>query len=161
MTLTYGGDINGDGSALNDLLYVPTVAEVSQMNFSAGGMTEAFNDYIEQDDYLSERRGSYAERYGALAPWRGRWDVRILQDIEIFKGNTLQLTLDVLNVGNLISSSWGLVEQPRNLQPIGVEVNQTTLEPTFTFDPSLTDTFTVNTNLLSRWQAQFGIRYIF
>jgi hypothetical protein len=157
---TYGGDINGDGSSLNDLLYVPTQAEIGQMQFSGAGQAEAFNDYIEQDDYLSDRRGQYVERYGALAPWRGRWDVRILQDINIGE-NTLQLSLDVLNVGNLISSKWGLVEQPRNLQPVGVTVDPNTFVPTYTFDPSLQETFTVNADLLSRWQAQFGVRYIF
>lgn len=158
---TYGGDINGDGSGVNDLLYVPTQSEISSMQFSGAGQGAAFNSYIAQDDYLSERRGQYVERYGALAPWRGRWDVKILQDIKVSKDNVLQLSLDILNVGNLISSDWGLVEQPRNLQPVGVSVDPGTLTPTYTFDPSLTDTFTVSSNLLSRWQAQFGIRYIF
>ena len=158
---TYGGDINGDGSNLNDLLYVPTLSEIGQMQFSSPDQAEAFNDYIEQDDYLNGRRGQYVERYGALAPWRGRWDVRILQDINIAGDNILQLSLDILNVGNLISSDWGLVQQPRNLQPIGVSVDPETLVPTYTFNPNLTDTFSVNTDLLSRWQAQFGVRYIF
>ncbi len=158
---TYGGDINGDGSNLNDLLYIPTEAEIGQMQFSGAGQADAFNAYIAQDDYLNDRRGNYAERYGALAPWRGRLDVKILQDIKVSNTNTLQLSLDILNFGNLISSDWGLVEQPRNLQPIGVSVDPTTFVPTFTFDPNLTETFTVNSSLLSRWQAQFGVRYSF
>lgn len=158
---TYGGDLNGDGSNLNDLLYVPTTAEIGQMQFSGPGQAEAFNAYIAQDDYLSGRRGQYVERYGALAPWRGRWDMKILQDIKVTGTNTLQLSLDILNVGNLISSDWGLVEQPRNLQPVGVTVDPGTLTPTYTFDPNLTETFTVNSDLLSRWQAQIGVRYIF
>lgn len=158
---TYGGDLNGDGSGVNDLLYVPTQSEINSMQFSGAGQGAAFNSYIAQDDYLSGRRGQYVERYGALAPWRGRWDVKILQDFKVSKDNVLQLSLDILNIGNLISSDWGLVEQPRNLQPIGVSVDPGTLTPTYTFDPNLTDTFTVSSNLLSRWQAQFGIRYIF
>ena len=158
---TYGGDINGDGSNLNDLLYIPTQTEIGIMQFSGAGQAAAFNDYIEQDDYLSGIRGSYVDRYGALAPWRGRWDVKFLQDIKIVKNNTLQLSLDILNIGNLISSDWGLVNQPRNLQPVGVSVDQDTFLPTYTFDSNLTETFSVNSNLLSRWQAQFGIRYSF
>ena len=39
---TYGGDINGDGSVLNDLLYVPTADELQQMQFSGAGQAEAF-----------------------------------------------------------------------------------------------------------------------
>ena len=103
---TYGGDINGDGSGLNDLLYVPTANEISQMQFSGAGQGEAFNAFIAQDDYLSSRRGQYAERYGALAPWRSRWDMKLLQDYNFKvsgeKTNTIQLSLDVLNIGNLI-----------------------------------------------------------
>ncbi|MFC4219935.1 TonB-dependent receptor [Flagellimonas marina] len=156
----YGGDINGDGSSINDLLYIPTAAEVNQMTFSGAGQAEAFEAFIQQDDYLSENRGQYAERYGALAPWRGRWDLKILQDIKLAPKNTLQLSLDVLNVGNLISSDWGVIEIPTNQQVLGVTVDENN-NPTYTFDTNLTETFSSDTSLLSRWQAQFGVRYIF
>ncbi|MEW2922355.1 carboxypeptidase regulatory-like domain-containing protein [Muricauda sp. ANG21] len=156
----YGGDINGDGSSINDLLYIPTAAEVNQMTFSGAGQAEAFEAFIQQDDYLSENRGQYAERYGALAPWRGRWDLKILQDIKLAPKNTLQLSLDVLNVGNLISSDWGVIEIPTNQQVLGVTVDENS-NPTYTFDTNLTETFSSDTSLLSRWQAQFGVRYIF
>ena len=162
---TYGGDINGDGSNLNDLLYVPTAAEVNSMQFSGTGQAEAFNAYIGQDDYLSGIRGQYTERYGALAPWRGRWDMKFMQDMNFKVGgdavNTLQFSIDILNVGNLINSDWGLVQQPNNVQPIGVTVDPDTSVPTYTFNPDQTETFGYDSSLLSRWQAQFGLRYIF
>ncbi len=161
---TYGGDLNGDGSNLNDLLYIPTASEVNSMQFSGPGQAEAFESYIQQDDYLSENRGRYAERYGALAPWRGRWDIKLLQDFNFKvaedKTNTIQLSLDILNVSNLISSDWGLTQQPNNIQPIGVTVD-TNNDPTYTFNPDLTETFGYDSSLLNRWQAQFGVRYIF
>lgn len=156
----YGGDINGDGSSINDLLYIPTTSEVNQMNFTGADQAAAFEAFIQQDDYLSDNRGSYAERYGALAPWRGRWDLKILQDILVAPKNTIQLSLDVLNVGNLISSNWGVVEIPTNQQVLGVTVDDNNV-PTYTFDTNLTETFSSDTSLLSRWQAQFGVRYIF
>ncbi|AKA33719.1 TonB-dependent receptor [Flagellimonas lutaonensis] len=155
----YGGDINNDGSSINDLIYIPTTSELTQMNFSGAGQAEAFEAFIQQDDYLSENRGSYAERYGALAPWRGRWDVKVLQDIKINEKNRLQLSLDVLNIGNLINSEWGVVEQPAFNQILGVTVDDNN-NPTYTFDPNLTSTFTANTSALSRWRAQLGVRYI-
>ena len=161
---TYGGDINGDGSGLNDLIYVPTTAEIGQMNFSGAGQAQAFDDYIAQDEYLSGRRGQYAERYGALAPWRGRVDLKFLQDYNFNVGgdktNTIQFSIDVLNVGNLLSSDWGLIQQPNNVQPIGVSVDGTGT-PTYTFNTNQTETFGYDSSLLSRWQAQFGLRYIF
>ncbi|MBT8255327.1 MAG: TonB-dependent receptor, partial [Bacteroidia bacterium] len=162
---TYGGDINGDGSNLNDLLYIPTESEIGQMMFSGPGQAAAFNAYIAQDDYLSERRGEYAERYRAFAPWRTRWDKKLLQDYNIDLGNgkthTIQFSLDLLNIGNFISSEWGLIQQPNNVQPIGVVVDPMTNVPTYTFDPNLVDTFGYDASLASRWQMQFGLRYIF
>ena len=162
---TYGGDINGDGSNLNDLLYIPTSAEINQMEFSGAGQGAAFDAYISQDDYLSERRGEYAERYGALSPWRSRWDLKILQDYNIKindkKTNTIQISMDMLNVGNLISSDWGLIQQPNNVQPIGVSLDAATSMPTYTFNPDLKETFGYDSSLASRWQVQFGLRYIF
>ena len=162
---TYGGDINGDGSNLNDLLYIPTSSEIGEMQFSEPGQGAAFDAYIAQDDYLNGRRGQYAERYGAISPWRGRLDLKILQDYNIKinenRTNTLQFSLDILNVGNMINSDWGVMQQPNNVQPIGVNVDPGTSSPTYTFNPDLKETFGYDTSLASRWQAQFGLRYIF
>ena len=162
---TYGGDINGDGSSLNDLIYIPTSSEIGEMQFAEAGQAEALNAYIAQDDYLSDRRGEYAERYGATAPWRGRFDFKLLQDFNFKvsenRTNTLQFSMDVLNLGNLISSDWGLIQQPNNVQPIGVTVDPVTSEPTYSFNPELTETFGYDASLASRWQIQFGLRYIF
>jgi len=161
---TYGGDINGDGSNLNDLIYVPTSSEITQMQFSGAGQGAALDAYIAQDAYLNGRRGQYAERYGAIAPWRGRWDLKFLQDYNIKvsenKTNTIQFSIDVLNVGNLINSDWGVIQQPNNVQPIGVSVDGTGT-PTYSFDPNQTKTFGYDSSLASRWQAQVGLRYIF
>ncbi|RIA10070.1 carboxypeptidase family protein [Flavobacteriaceae bacterium MAR_2010_72] len=161
---TYGGDINGDGSGINDLIYIPTSGEISQMTFSGAGQGAAFEAYIQQDDYLSGRRGQYAERYGALAPWRSRWDLKFLQDynfkVSEDKTNTIQFSIDILNVGNLLSSEWGLIQQPNNVQPIGVTVDGSG-NPTYTFNPDQTETFGYDSSLASRWQMQFGLRYIF
>lgn len=73
---TYAGNINNDSSFQNnDLIYIPTESELNSMTFSGPGQAALYNDFIKQDDYLSEHRGSYAERYGALSPWRSKWDV--------------------------------------------------------------------------------------
>ena len=88
----YGGDINNDGTASNDLLYVPTDAEIDDMTFtpltdvlgniqSPAAQQAAFKQFIAQDDYLSERRGQYTEKYGAEKPWYSQLDLRILQDL--------------------------------------------------------------------------------
>jgi hypothetical protein len=163
---TYAGNINGDSSFQNnDLLYIPESSEVLQMQFEGPGQAEAFETYILQDDYLSENRGQYMDRYGALAPWRGKWDVKILQDFNIQiseeKVNTIQLSVDILNFGNLINSDWGVVQQPNNLSPISISSIDANNVPTYKFDTNLTETFGYDSSLNSRWQAQIGLRYIF
>ncbi|WP_425237437.1 TonB-dependent receptor [Ulvibacterium sp.] len=162
---TYAGNINNDSSFQNnDLLYIPTASEVQQMQFSGPGQAEAFEAFIQQDDYLSDNRGEYFDRYGALAPWRSRWDVKILQDYNFNvtddKVHTVQFSIDILNFGNLLNSDWGVVQQPNNLNPLSVSVDANNV-PTYTFNPALTDTFGFDSSLLSRWQVQFGLRYIF
>ncbi|WP_034921303.1 carboxypeptidase regulatory-like domain-containing protein [Gillisia sp. CAL575] len=165
---TYSGDINNDGSVLNDLIYIPTESDLSGYNFTGTDAEQeaqrlAFESYIQQDDYLRDRRGDYAEKYAVLSPWRGRWDVKFLQDYDfrVANGtNTIQLSLDVLNLGNLINSDWGVIELPVNDQPLGVSVDDTNT-PVYSFDPSQKNTFTNDFSLDSRWQMQVGLRYIF
>lgn len=165
---TYSGDINNDGSGLNDLMYIPTVGELSQMDFiptpdaTADQQRDAFNNYIEQDKYLSAHRGEIAEKYGAINPWYSRWDMRIIQEFGLSNGNKIQLSLDILNVGNLISSDWGVREIATTTglaQPIFVSVSNSV--PSYIFDTAQTASIYNDFSLNSRWQAQVGLRYIF
>ena len=158
---TYGGDINNDGSGINDLIYIPTASELGSMNFPNVGDAAAFEEFIQQDDYLSEHRGEYFKRYGALAPWRGKWDLKVMQELKLNNGHRIEFSANVLNVGNMINSDWGLVQLPANQQPLGVSVDPVSLEPTYTFNSDSDKTFVYDSSLISRWQAQFGLRYSF
>jgi hypothetical protein len=171
----YGGDINNDGTSSNDLLYVPTDAEIDLMPFTtlidingvsqnAGAQRAALKQFIAQDEYLSELRGQHTEKYGGETPWNTQVDLRILQDLIISKKHrhTLQGSVDVINLGNLISSKWGVVEYATTsgyFQPLSVTYNNNS--PTYQFDPSLKKTFTESPDLQSRWQVQVGLRFIF
>ena len=172
----YGGDINNDGTATNDLLYVPTDAEINNMQFAtltdvngnvqnAAAQRQAFRNFIANDKYLSKRRGQYTEKYAGENPWLSQVDFRILQDF-IFspkkKPTTLQLSIDFVNLGNLLNSNWGVVKYATTsgyFQPLSVSYNSNA--PVYQFDPSLTSTFTASPDLPSRWQMQVGLRYIF
>ncbi len=163
---TYSGDINGDGSGLNDLMFVPTDAQVDQMAFAgdAASQRSALKAYIAQDKYLSGLRGQMTEKYGALSPWYSHWDVRIAQDLYLKNKNTVQLTLDILNVGNLISNKWGVRQfatQTGLAQPLAVASVDAAGKPTYQFDASQKTTFYNDFSLLSRWNAQIGLRYSF
>jgi hypothetical protein len=67
----------------------------------------------------------------------------------------------VLNIGNLINSDWGVRQLPINSQPVGVTVPIGTNTPIYSFDNAQQTTFVDDFSLLSRWQIQFGLRYIF
>ncbi|MBI3717015.1 MAG: TonB-dependent receptor [Sphingobacteriales bacterium] len=178
----YGGDINNDGTASNDLLYVPTDGEIDNMTFapltdvngntqSAAAQKAAYKAFIAQDKYLSGRRGKHTEKYAGENPWFNQVDMRILQDFNFKNGSkkqTIQLSLDFVNIGNLISSKWGVYKYATTsgyYQPISVSTfdgaGKFTNNPIYQFDPSTKSTFTSSPDIISRWQLQFGVRYIF
>ncbi len=163
---TYSGDLNGDGSALNDLMYIPTDNEIDQMEFAgdAARQRTALKSFIAQDDYLSGNRGAFAEKYAALSPWFSRLDMRILQDFVIAGDQKVQFSIDLLNFGNLVNPNWGVrqfASQTGLYQPISVGVDPTTNTPVYSFDPNTTTTFFNDFSLASRWQLQLGLRYSF
>jgi hypothetical protein len=172
----YGGDINNDGTGTNDLLYVPTDAEINNMQFAtltdvngniqnAAAQRQAFRNFITNDKYLSKHRGQFTEKYAGENPWLSQLDLRILQDLIIpskKKPSTIQLSIDFVNLGNLLNSNWGVVKYATTsgyFQPLSVNYNNNS--PVYQFDPSLTSTFSASPDLPSRWQMQLGLRYIF
>ena len=112
----YNGDMNGDGNP-NDLMYIPRTKDelkfVDKNGFTAAEQADAFWRFVEQDKYLSAHKGEYAEAYGAALPWVHRFDLKVTQDFRLRAGkaiHTLQLSFDILNVGNLLKSSWGVTQ---------------------------------------------------
>jgi hypothetical protein len=185
---TYSGDMNGDGQTANDLMYIPRGEGEIQLKdlavsydvsktftYTAAQQWADLDKYISQDAYLNSRRGQYAERNGAELPWQANFDFKIIQDFYIKVGgkkNTLQFTLDVFNAGNYVSSQWGLAQTPLRAGLLSYTGNDaTTGKPVYQFpfryqgNPTssvpLTDSFQRSFGLTSRWQAQFGVRYIF
>jgi hypothetical protein len=181
---TYASDFTRDGTN-KSLIYIP--ANPSEIRFSpltiqtgqtkeifsSQQQSDAFFSYIEQDKYLKTRKGQYAERNGVLLPWRHQFDLKLSHDFDLdVKGqrHTIQVTGDILNLGNLIHSSWGLRKMantssiliPSNLDE--VKPNGTTI-PTFnlaTVGGKLpTETFRNDFSVHSTYLMQFGIRYLF
>jgi hypothetical protein len=169
----YSGDVNGDGAGGNDLIYIPR--DQSEIRFaplvrgtttiSPAEQWARFDAFIQQDSYLSTHRGQIAERFGLVNPWYTNLDLRIQQDVALSglgRQHGFQIGLDVMNVGNLVNSSWGVrkIADPSATSPLtlvrfdpdGVPVfNFTGPERTFVDDP----------DLLSRWRAQLGVKYFF
>jgi hypothetical protein len=182
---TYSGDMNGDnsGGGGNDLIYIPrdqTEINLTPITNTDGTVYTAeqqwadLDAYISQDDYLSERRGQYAERNGAQRPFYAQLDFRLLQDFFIdIKGdsrkrNTIQLSLDIFNFGNLLNSEWGVYQTQNRSNLINFTGYGADKKPTFQYPylnandkTPLRETYRDDILLISRWQMQIGVRYIF
>lgn len=169
----YNYDINGDGSQDNDILFVPTDAQVDQMAFKgtvaeADAQRVALKSYLAQAEGLKDIRGEYAKRNSIRTGFESHFDVRIGQEFFVTTGKVrhkLELTLDILNVSNLLNREWGLYNSPSfNYSPIGVSaVDAATGIPTFTFTAPKGDPtkFYTIADFNSRWRAQLGLRYSF
>jgi len=172
-TYLYNGDLNNDGATGNDLLYVPrNQGEIKLSPLAASGSLPALtvdqqwsdlNAFIESDPYLSKMRGQYTVRNGARMPWEHQFDLRLMQDIgTIFKGskNTLQISFDVINIGNLLNKDWGHLYSLSN--QASTLVNYVTANGgSYTFRKPTTSTAFAVSPFASRWQGQLGLRYIF
>ena len=171
----YSGDVNGDGAGGNDLMYIPrTQAEIALDPFvdrtgrtvTAQEQWTQLDAFIRQDPYLSEHRGEIAERFGAVNPWYTNLDVRVLQDLGLVRAggrnHTVQLSIDLLNVGNLLNSDWGVrkVASAAATSPLSLVRFNAAGAPVFNFSGA-TQTFIDDPDLLSRWRAQVGLRYFF
>jgi hypothetical protein len=172
----YSGDLNGDGSSHNDLIYIPRNIDEIKLVPSARptGQVDTrtpaqiwadLDEFIRNDPYLSGHRGEYARRNGARTPWNHRVDVRITQDVTKGILKNTQVTFDITNFGNLLNENWGKFYfvpnlNNQNVYPLqyrsGRGVNSV---PTFSFDP-MKNTYQTD-DLMSRWQMQMGIRVNF
>ena len=182
---TYSNDLNGDGNS-SDLMYIPAddseITFVNKVTSGAVVMTAeeqrvAFWDYVASNEYLSTHSGTYAERYGHLQPWIHRFDAKVIQDIFTNFGTdrkyTLQVSVDLLNVGNMINDSWGTytynpLASFENVRPLSVvSKGSATAAPTYNLNATSIDDFKQKTTLSksistsSTWGCLLGIRLIF
>jgi hypothetical protein len=136
------------------------------------------NNFISQDSYLSAHRGQFAQRNGVILPAFQRFDLHLAQDFFIKSGkmkNTIEVSVDIINVGNLINSNWGLYQNSFNGFNSGNTnvltykgIDPATGHATYSFpyldktnQIPVTKSFILDNSQLSRYQAQVGIRYIF
>ncbi len=182
----YPKDINHDGSS-GDLLYIPTGVNDPKLTFvdlkdkkgkllaTAADQYQAFMDFVNGNTYLRTRKGNFAERAGALEPWLNRFDLKIQQDFYHNFGTkrnyTLQLSLDVINFGNLLNPNWGTRKKAAlesswgNTLPIameekgtGVTLNGVTSVEQFRERANRWDNVL---GITSTWGMLFGARLIF
>ena len=172
------GDVNGDGRSDNDLVYIPRDAnDIILVGSSGAPLPKSHADYtalfafIETDSYLRENKGRISERSGPREPWAHQVDLRISQEIPTIAGQRLEITLDILNVLNLLNNDWGWIRNTGLNQIVNMltfRSFETAAGPNYgkpryqwaglKVTDGRADPFTAD-NFLSRWQAQVGVRY--
>jgi hypothetical protein len=173
-----GGDINGDGNNASDLMYIyksgkdVNFVDVknadNSIKYSIAAQQKAYDQFVANSAYLTRHKGQYAERSSAYTPWYHRLDMRFLQDFILQTGsvkNTLQFSVDIVNLPNLINKDWGIKQLTTVNNPLTLKAIDATGKPSFTwaeFNKQLVTTpFQQNVNTLSTWGMQLGLRYIF
>lgn len=196
ITLTYNGQSGnpfsyvytasmvGDRSRgeTNDLIYIPTAAELQAQVFlsnTTGGVTYTpdqqkalLEEYIQGDRYLRTHRGQFAERNGSRLPFTHQVDLGLKQDFNVKIGKKtyqLQLTYDIYNFTNMLNRKWGqtyfLSNDNYSLIQFAGFVSASNLTPQYRFNPQRGKPWGISTStspgLSARWISQVGARINF
>ena len=174
----FSGDMNGDGGTSNDLLYIHR--DTSEMNFqdipgfTAAQQAAAWDAFIGQDPYLSERRGQYAERGAVFLPMVRRLDMSVTQDLFTNIGgerHRFQFRVDFINFGNLLNKNWGVAQRLVSNSPLivptaaqgGTADAQGRMQYRMrTINNQLMNTsFEQTADLLDVYRVMFSVKYFF
>ena len=171
----FSSSVTGDPLAPGNLIYVPASRE--ELNswdfaestygsdkavYTADMQRDDFWAYIQQNDYLKDRTGQYAERGGAKMPWHHQLDFKYVRDMNIQIGKTkhaLQLGLDIMNLPNFLCKDWGLYKQVQGNTLLTYKNGKYTYN-TVNGQRHL-ETFQDFLNVASTYQIMFTIRYMF
>ena len=169
------GDMNGDGYNANDLMYIPTDAQLDQMVFvdhmgangavdiPAADQRENFRAWLQNTPYLRNHRGMYYERYADNLPFEYHIDLHAAEKIKVKTGkyvHALEISLDIMNVANLLNKDWGrswgssyMSQYFSPLSYMGAGKYQ------FTGTPNTPLVYP--SSYYSRWRGQIGVKYTF
>lgn len=167
---TMTGNVVGDYGS-NNLIFIPESKEALDKwtfadygGYTAEAQKNDFWNYINQDDYLKNHKGEYAERGGAVMPWHHQLDFKFNQNFYLNvagQKNTLQFGVDIKNLANLLNSSWGLYKTVNNMSLLKYDAKKNAYQFQKNGKEVLSKTYTNLTSLNSTYSIQFSIRYIF
>jgi hypothetical protein len=115
---TYRNDLNGDGVAGNDLMYIPSGPGSGDVEF-AGATAAAkqanedrFWSIVNANPELSAAKGGVVGRNTSRAQWVNTFDLRVSQEVPGFvSGHKGVFSIDFFNVGNFLNNKWGRTEE--------------------------------------------------
>ena len=162
----FNGDFNGDTGTTNDLLYIP--AQADAITYTNGTYADLLA-FVNAEECLAKFIGRIHERNACRSPFQHTFDMKFNFGLPVQRAK-IELTWDILNVLNLINHEYGVLEYANfnDLLVLSPSVNATTGVTTYNLanlfangvrrNPE--DLFT-RSDLLSRWQMQWGVRVRF
>ena len=163
----------------NDAVYVPidlADASIVRDSVTTGTATvlvpdpagaAKLNEYIDAQGCLQRSRGTILERNACRNPWQNILNARVGWQLVIHGRQTMDFTLDVFNLLNLLSSEWGLIRETGNFASAGGENvpllklrGQDVANGRNLYEVTLPPTNVINVEA-SRWRLQLGARYAF
>ena len=171
-------DFNGDTYRGNSLMYIPTKAELETMKFTdimddkdktkvkvdVATQKKNMEAWIEGDKDLRDSRGKFTERNQFQSPFEHHLDLHFAQDFYFgaMSGRKLQVTLDIINFGNMLCRSWGAsYTDTWNLSPVTVAKIDKDANGNATPTYQYKGQENVPSDILSRWHMQLGVRVVF
>jgi len=175
-TWLVNGDPNGDGifqdPAYIPLLNDPNVNYVNGSRAATAAEIANFQARIDNDPYLSARRGQVAERNGARNPWVNQLDIAIQQELPgLFKEHKSVIRLDIYNFLNMLNKDWGDVRNASDFDTRYLtRLNKVTADGKYEYDLSRDSPQELRdydfssgypSRVVSRWSANLTFRYEF
>jgi hypothetical protein len=170
-SLVFFPDVNGD-TKFNDLFYIPSSATDQNLTYTNGTYQDLAN-FIQSDPCLAKYVGQIFPRNACRSPWNNTLDARLGTRLP-FKKVSAEITLDILNFMNLLSSSNGIIQYSSfaEINPFSTTPSTPTLTSPITGynlatltakDANGNPTFSkfLRDDLRSRWQMQLGARFRF
>ena len=109
-SLAVGGNLNGDFVDSNDLAYIYDPNDPATPEYLREGINNILNNpEVEQStkDYIRKSFGKVAERNGGVNGFYGTLDLRLAKKFNLYKKHSLELSVDIFNVANLLNKDWG------------------------------------------------------
>jgi len=136
---------------------------LQQVSFSEADQRANLKQWLANTPYLRDHRGEYYKRYADNLPFENHFDLHIAQKIGIRAGrhvHALEISLDILNIGNLINKDWGRVYSSSYdsefMSPVTYSGNGK-----FQFLQTADYVLKYPSDYYSRWRGQLGLKYTF
>jgi Carboxypeptidase regulatory-like domain/TonB dependent receptor len=177
-TYVIDGDANADGLGSlqpNDVVYVPKSVvpggDVILVQPDAeGGLAPAsaaeytkLERFIQADPCLRHHRGRLLSRNSCRNPWFGSINARLSKAIPTMAGQSLELTVDLYNLLNLINRKWGQYRVTFSNNPSVPMLRLVGYDNSGgrgVYQLALPERNEIQ-DFESRWQTEISVRYVF